>query len=102
MMAKLAPMHPGEVLREEFLVPLGLKPYGVAKMLDIPRTRIERIAAEEIGITADTALRLGKLFGTSAEFWLNLQSRYDMLMAQKEIGRELNKIRPAIHARAAS
>ena len=101
-MTKRAPMHPGEVLREEFLVPLGLKPYSVAKMLDIPRTRIERIAAEEIGITADTALRLGKLFGTSAEFWLNLQSRYDILMAQKEIGRELNKIRPAIHARAAS
>ena len=98
-MAKLAPMHPGEVLREEFLVPLGLKPYSVAKMLDIPRTRIERIAAEEIGITADTALRLGKLFGTSAEFWLNLQSRYDMLMAQKEIGRELNKIKPAVETR---
>ena len=100
-MAKLAPMHPGEVLREEFLVPLGLKPYSVAKMLDIPRTRIERIAAEEIGITADTALRLGKLFGTSADFWLNLQSRYDMLMAQKKIGRELSKIKPAIETRVA-
>jgi len=99
-MTKLAPMHPGEVLREEFLVPLGLKPYGVAKMLAIPRTRIERIVAEEIGITADTALRLGKLLGTSAEFWLNLQSRYDMLMAQKEIGLELKKIKPATESRA--
>jgi addiction module HigA family antidote len=89
-------MHPGEVLREEFLVPLGLKPYSAAKRLGVPRTRIERIVAEEIGITADTALRLAKLFGTSAEFWLNLQSRYDMLTAQKEIGRELNKIKPAI------
>ncbi len=95
-MKKLAPMHPGEVLREEFLVPLKLKPYGAAKMLGIPRTRIERIVAEEIGITADTALRLAKLFGTSAEFWLNLQSRYDMLTAQKEISRELRKIKPVI------
>lgn len=91
-------MHPGEVLREEFLLPLGLKPYSAAKRLGVPRTRIERIAAEKIGITADTALRLAKLFGTSAEFWLNLQSRYDMLTAQKEIGRELNKIKPAIDA----
>jgi len=98
-MAKLAPMHPGEVLREEFLIPLGLKPYGVAKMLAVPRTRIERIVAEEIGITADTALRLGRLFGTSAEFWLNLQSRYDMLIAQKEIARALKKIKPAIEQR---
>jgi addiction module HigA family antidote len=97
-MKKLAPMHPGEVLREEFLIPLKLTPYSVAKMLGIPRTRIERIAAERIGITADTALRLGKLFGTSAEFWLNLQSRYDMLTAQNEIGRELNKIKPAVAA----
>jgi addiction module HigA family antidote len=95
-MKKLAPMHPGEVLREEFLGPLGLAPYSVAKMLGVPRTRIERIAAEKIGITADTALRLARLFGTSAEFWLNLQSRYDMLTAQKEIGRELNKIKPAV------
>jgi antitoxin HigA-1 len=100
-MKKLAPMHPGEVLREEFLIPLGLKPYSAAKMLGIPRTRIERIADEKIGITADTALRLGKLFGTSAEFWLNLQNRYDVLTAQKQIGRELNKIKPATQTHAA-
>jgi len=100
-MKRLAPMHPGEVLREEFLVPLGLKPYSAAKRLGVPRTRIERIVAEEIGITADTALRLARLFGTSAEFWLNLQSRYDMLTAQKKIGRELNKIKPAIEEKHA-
>lgn len=94
-MKKLAPMHPGEVLREEFLKPLALKPYTAAKMLGIPRTRVERIANELSGITADTALRFARLFGTSAEFWLNLQSRFDMLTAQKEIGRELSKIKPA-------
>ena len=94
-MKKLNPMHPGEVLREEFLKPLGLKPYTAARMLGIPRTRFERIASETSGITADTALRFARLFGTSAEFWLNLQGRYDMLVAQKEIGRELDKIKPA-------
>ena len=88
-------MHPGEVLREEFLKPLDLKPYTAAKMLGIPRTRVERIANELSGITADTALRFAKLFGTSAEFWLNLQSRFDMLTAQKQIARELSKIKPA-------
>ena len=94
-MKKLAPMHPGEVLREEFLKPLALKPYTAARMLGIPRTRVERIAKELSGITADTALRFAKLFGTSAEFWLNLQSRFDMLTAQRKIGRELSKIKPA-------
>lgn len=94
-MKKLNPMHPGEVLREEFLKPLGLKPYTAARMLGIPRTRVERIASEMSGITADTALRFARLFGTSAEFWLNLQGRYDMLVAQKEIGRELARIKPA-------
>jgi addiction module HigA family antidote len=90
----LPPMHPGEMLREEFLEPLGLTPYAVAKACGVPRTRIERIAREELGISADTALRLAKLFRTSAEFWLNLQTRYDMLTAERAIAKDLKRIEP--------
>jgi addiction module HigA family antidote len=88
----LPPLHPGEVLREEYLEPLGLSPYALAKACRIPRTRIERIAREEIGITADTALRLGRYFNTTAQFWLNLQSDYDLRTAEAKIGRELDAI----------
>jgi antitoxin HigA-1 len=90
--AKLLPLHPGEVLREEFLKPLNLSANKLADRCHVPRTRIERIAAEETGITADTALRLSKAFGNSASFWLNLQSRYDLLTAEKELGKTLDKI----------
>lgn len=72
----LPPLHPGEVLREEFLLPLGLTPYAVAKACKVPRTRIERITREEIGITADTALRLGRYFGIEPTFWLDLQATF--------------------------
>lgn len=89
-------MHPGEMLREEFLVPLGLSAGRVAKAAAVPRTRIERIMREEIGISADTALRLGKVLGTSPEFWANLQSRHDMLAARAAIGDELAKIETLI------
>src|SRR5882672_4646930 len=78
IVATLPPLHPGEVLREEFLSPLGLSPYMVAKACGVPRTRIERIAQEELGIAADTALRLGRFFGIEPQFWLNLQNRYDL------------------------
>ncbi len=91
---KLPPMHPGEVLREEFLVPMNLSPYALAKICDVPRTRIERIVREEISITADTALRLSRAFGTTAGFWLNLQTQFDIAMAEKAIGRALAKIVP--------
>lgn len=94
MATKLPPMHPGEILREEFMVPLDLSGGAIAKAIGVPRTRIERIAEEKIGITADTALRLSKYFGNSAEFWLNLQSHYDVEMAQLDIARELKKIQP--------
>ena len=92
IVAKLPPMHPGEMLREEFLKPMGLTPYKVAKACGVPRTRIERIAREELGITADTALRLAKFFGTSVGFWMNLQSRYDIRMAERAIGTKLKAI----------
>ena len=88
----LPPLHPGEVLREEFMIPLGLTAYAVAKTCRVPHTRIERIAREEIGITADTALRLSKFFGTSAEFWLSLQADYDMETARAKISAELETI----------
>ena len=89
---KLPPLHPGEVLREEFLVPLSLSPGALAKAMGVPRTRVERIAAESTGITADTALRLSKALGTSAQVWLNLQNRYDVETAERTIGKQLAKI----------
>jgi antitoxin HigA-1 len=100
MAKKLAPMHPGEVLREEFLAPLDLSPGALAKACGVPRTRIERIADEVTGITADTALRLSKAFGTTAEFWLNLQSAYDIRTAKNQISDELAEIKPVIETAA--
>lgn len=92
MAKKLAPLHPGEVLREEFMEPLGIKAYSLAKKLQIERPRLERIVREQAGISADTALRLGRFFGTSAEFWLNLQLAYELQQARAEIGRDLEEI----------
>ena len=100
MARKLSPLHPGEVLREEFLVPLKLSAGALAKRCGLPRTRIERIATETTGITADTALRLGKALGTSAQLWLNLQNRYDMEIAARQIGKKLEKIEPIAPAAA--
>jgi antitoxin HigA-1 len=94
MTKKLRPMHPGEVLREEFLVPLKLSAGALAAKMDLPRTRIERIATEDVAITADTALRLSKALGTTPQLWLNLQNDYDLQMAQREIGKKLAKIEP--------
>lgn len=75
------PIHPGEVLREEYLVPLDMKPYTLAKRLHVPRTRIERIVAETSPITPDTALRLAKFFGTTPAFWMNMQTAFDLAIA---------------------
>jgi addiction module HigA family antidote len=87
-------MHPGEVLRQEFLLPLGLSPGALAKACGVPRTRIERLSSEETGVTADTALRLSKAFGTSPEVWLNLQTDYDIQIAKRQLGNDLAKIEP--------
>jgi antitoxin HigA-1 len=92
IVATLPPMHPGEMLREEFLKPMRLTAYRVAKACGVPRTRIERIAREELGITAETALRLAKFFGTSVGYWMNLQVRYDVRMAEQSIAHELAAI----------
>jgi antitoxin HigA-1 len=91
---RLPPLHVGEVLREEFLVPLKLSPYVVAKALGVPRTRIERLAREETALTADTALRLSRYFGTTAEFWMNLQSGYELDSAKRALAPKLARIAP--------
>jgi len=92
MVRKLKPMHPGEVLREEFLVPLKMSAGSLAKVCGLPRTRIERIANEQSGITADTALRLAKVLGTTARLWLNLQTDYDLQIARLGLGRVIDGI----------
>lgn len=81
MIAPVPPVHPGEVLRVEFLDPLGLTPYALAKACRVPRTRIERLARGETAVTADTALRLGRFFETGPEFWMNLQALHDLALA---------------------
>jgi addiction module HigA family antidote len=94
MARRLPPIHPGEVLREEFLVPLKLTPYALARACNVPRTRIERLAREETPITADTALRLARYFGTTAEFWMGMQAQYDLERAQDAAAATLRKIKP--------
>ena len=79
---KLAPIHPGEILREDFMKPLGISMNRLALDLHVPVTRIAEIAHERRGITPDTAMRLGRYFNTSARFWLNAQSSYDLEVAQ--------------------
>jgi len=94
-MAKtLPPMHPGEVLREEFLLPLGISAGRLARACGVPRTRIERIAREELGITGDTALRLGKALGTTGQFWLNLQKDFEFETANLALRGKLDAIEP--------
>lgn len=92
MTKKLPPIHPGEILREEFLKPLKLMPYAMASALGVPRTRIERLAREEKPVTADTALRLGRYFGTGAAFWMNIQTRYDLERAEDQLASEIKKL----------
>ena len=81
MIGPTPPVHPGEILREEFLRPLGLTPYAVARSCHVPRTRIERLSRCETPITADTALRLGRYFDTGPEFWMNLQTGHDLAVS---------------------
>jgi addiction module HigA family antidote len=94
MAKRLPPIHPGEVLREEFLVPMKLTPYAVARACGVPRTRIERLAREETPVTADTALRLARYFGTSAELWMGMQAQYDLERAKDEAAVALRRIQP--------
>jgi antitoxin HigA-1 len=81
---RLPNIHPGEILRLEFLEPLDITPYRLSKDINVAQTRISEILSEKRSITADTALRLSRYFGNSAQFWLNLQTRYDLHQAQEE------------------
>jgi addiction module HigA family antidote len=94
MAKRLPSIHPGEVLREDFLAPLQLSPLAVARRVGVPRTRIERLVNEQTAITADTALRLAKVLGTTAAFWIGLQAQYDIERAEDKIGTKLKKIVP--------
>ncbi len=91
-MARLKNVHPGEVLLEEFLLPMGISAYRLSKDLGIPQTRTRQIIKGKRRITADTALRLSKYFGTSAKFWLVLQNDYDLEQEQQRLGEELESI----------
>jgi addiction module HigA family antidote len=87
-------IHPGEILREEFLKPMAMSAYALAKRLRVPPPRINDIVLERRGITADTALRLSRFFGTTEQFWLNLQDAYDVGRVKAELARELEQIEP--------
>jgi addiction module HigA family antidote len=89
----LPPIHPGEVLKEEFMLPLGLSANALARALRVPANRISAIVNGERGVTADTALRLAKALGTTPDFWLNLQKQYDLDCARDEV-KDLARIEP--------
>jgi len=89
-MRDLLPIHPGEQLREEFMVPLGLTAYRLAKDIGVPVTRVQEIVAERRSITGDTALRLGRYFGTTPEFWLNMQRDFELETAAEKLGDRLD------------
>ena len=90
----MAPVHPGEILLEEFLQPLNVSQYHLAKEIGVPARRINEIVHGQRRISADTALRLGRFFGTSERFWINLQSRYDLEIEKDRLGETLDEIRP--------
>ena len=97
---RMPPVHPGEVLAEDFLAPLDLTAYAVAKACGVPRTRIERLAREETPVTADTALRLGRFFDTTLQFWMNLQTRFDLETASRILSKDVARIAPLRRAAA--
>ena len=93
------PIHPGEILLEEFLKPMGITQYRLAKDISVPQRRISEIVHGKRSITADTALRLGHFFRMEAQFWLNLQARYDLLQAQHALASRLEQeVRPYVAA----
>lgn len=94
MGVKIPPIHPGEILFEEFLEPMGVSQNRLAVSISVPPRRINEIVHGKRRITADTALRLGRFFGTSGQFWINLQSRYDLETELDALGDELDQIQP--------
>jgi len=95
---KMPPVHPGEVLLEDFLKPMGITPYRLARELNVPKTRISAILKGRRSITADTALRLARFFGTTPKLWLNLQVSYDLDMEQDRLGGKIEEeVKPIKH-----
>jgi addiction module HigA family antidote len=88
----IAPIHPGEILLEEYLIPLGISQYRLAKETEVPPRRINEIVHGKRAITADTSLRLAKFFGTSEQFWLNLQARHDLELERDRLAGTLGRI----------
>jgi len=88
---RLPPIHPGEILREEFLSPLGMSAHQLALALRVPATRINDIVHEKRGITADTALRLSRYFGTTPRFWMNMQASWELEVAEDQLGSALQR-----------
>lgn len=102
MAARLPPIHPGEILLQEFLKPLALSHYRLAKEIHVPIRRLTEITAGKRAISPETALRLGRFFNTSAQFWLNLQARYDLEVAEDKVDRkEILSIQPLERKQAA-
>lgn len=91
---EIPPVHPGEILSEDFLKPMGISQYRLARTISVPPRRINEIVHGKRAITADTALRLGAFFGTDGQSWLNLQAHYDMEMARENIANVLESIAP--------
>ena len=87
----LAPVHPGEILHDEFLGPLELSVYRLARALKVSRPRLNDLVLGRRGVTVDTALRLGRYFGTTPEFWINLQTRYDLDVAERTVRRRIER-----------
>ena len=96
--AHMAPIHPGEILAEEFLTPLGITQHKLAVAIGVPPRRINEIVHGTRRITADTALRLARYFGTSERFWINLQARYDLEVERDRLGAALDQIHPLASA----
>lgn len=99
---RMRPIHPGEILREEYLAPYGLSANALAKLLKVPPSRINDIVLERRGITPDTALRLARFFGGDAQSWLNLQLAYDLKIASRQSGKLIAKEVPTVAQLAAS
>lgn len=101
-MGKLPPVTPGELLREEFLIPMGLSQYRLAKSIGVPAQRISEIVANKRGVTADTDLRLCRFFGLSNGYWLRAQAAYDTEVTEETLGKTLDRITPyaALHSKA--
>jgi antitoxin HigA-1 len=93
-MNRMRPIHPGEILREEYLAPLGMSANALARAIGVPANRVSAIVAGKRAVTADSALRFARAFGTSPEFWLNLQTTHDLRAAEHRSGPSVRKVQP--------